>query len=240
MAHIENLPVFENQSDWTEQNIERIKVAIENGIIKTDKKLRNHIGNQSKKKGLDNKMTIGSLITGYKLDDGRRTANDKEHNFYREYTNILKSITKQRRRNGLLYFDDHNLSPEQDRAKNSNFTNKIYDYMMGETLYNEVINNNHDILNLTNYELVEQVEKIMNLRYRENQLFNLLREKQDLPGDNGAHERAIKREQNNLKQLITYLEWKDKFNELITEARNYKKYLKYKQKYITLKNRSKK
>ncbi len=43
---------FQTQADWTEQNIQKIRRAIENKKITTTVQLKSIIGNQSKKKAL--------------------------------------------------------------------------------------------------------------------------------------------------------------------------------------------
>ena len=227
------IPKFINQTDWTEENIKIIKCAIDNGIIINNEQLRFYIGNQSKKK-LDNELTSASIVTNCKFNPySKIMANQNEYKFYQDHTSILKTTPTILIKN-FINFDKNNLTEEKNQNlihANNSFTTKIYNYFMGKVLY-ECIDENKRI---DDDKLIRQVETIMILRGEENKLFKRLQQKQNLSYDE-SHKKAEEKEQNNLEQLQIYLRYKDKFNELIVEAKNYKKYLKYKQKYIALKN----
>lgn len=236
------LPQFQDQNDWTDENVQRIKDAITNGIIKSDSELRSHIGNESKKRNSDNNFTYGVIISENKYGESnaKTRANENEHAFYEEHAPILKSIGTKEDRNRFISFNKPTTEEQVAALKNSEdfFQKKIYDYMMGKILY-ESFRKDIGANSVSDDELLQQVDKIITLRHKENELFNLLRRTQNSRElrDKG-HEFAEKKEKNNLEQLHTYFRWKDSYQELIKDAKNYKKYLKYKQKYIALKNRS--
>jgi hypothetical protein len=234
----DELPRFRSQSDWTPENIEIISHAIDIGIIKTYEELRHKIGNHSKKyiiKNGDLISTPASTMIDAKIGYlGKKKANINEHIFYKKFAPILKTIETKNDKNCYIDFDVPTEEDKIDALRRSNFywRKKIYDYMMGEILYEHAMDKIH---NISNEELIEQIETMIRLRNQENELFDKLKNKQNLTHDD-AHIKAEKREINNLKQVQTYLIYKGaSFNILIDEAEFYKKYLKYKNKYLTLK-----
>jgi len=273
IEQLNKLPVFRYQSDWTPKNIEIIRNAINDGIIKTSDELRQKIGNHSKKKIIKKNGVIiytpASLMLDVKIgDDGKKKANIGEHEFYKQFTRILKTIETKDDKNGYINF----VPTEQAQIYALNrsgvfWRKKIYDYMMGKILYEHAMDEMYNMYemyerremyqmyqidNIFNEELIEQIKTMIMLRNQENDLFDQLKIKQNLTHDDAHikddahtkddhikadHIKAEKREINNLNQVQTYLRYKDddSFNELINEAKFYKKYLKYKNKYLTLK-----
>lgn len=242
LQFLQALPHFRNQTDWTDENVQRIRYAITNGIIKTNYELRSLIGNQSKKYGSNNSLTYAAQIAENKYagSDAKLRANENEHIFYSENAPILKSIGSTKR-NGRFYLNDTTTKEQEEaleHSKKSFFQREIYDYMMGKILYTSFRDIATDIDNyVSDDELLKQVNKLITLRHKENELFKLLGEIQNLPEGDEGHIKAEEKEKNTLAQLLTYFRWKDRFQVLIDNASHYKKYLKYKQKYIALKNR---
>ena len=84
--------------------------------------------------------------------------------------------------------------------------------------------------------LLQELREILTLRQEENRLFTELNNR--VPSETSAIESHIKaedREISSIRQIEEYLANPAKTDELIREARNYQKYLKYKAKYLALK-----
>lgn len=252
-----NLPRFSTQNDWTPENIETISGAIYRREITTPERLKYHIGDQSKKKDINGNLTIGSQILGIKIGE-MSEANYNEHQFYKYHTQVLKSIYKDetkittRTRNDtscLINFNISKLTPEEktalEKAKKSFFTKHIYDFYIGGLIYDRALTlcrNNQIFLpeHQLQAKIINELYEIARLRSEENELFiQLACYNPSHKSTIEEHLKAEERELSSIDQLKFYLDNKD--NQFIrsmgdrARREGYKKYMKYKNKYIKLK-----
>jgi len=231
---------FETQEDWNAERISQVEDAIIRKRIKSARELRGIIGNQSKKKYANGEQTVGSLILSLKLNS-QKDSNSNEHDFYDRYTIELKKLPTKESYSGLKGFK----SEEYQKFKLShedvdNFTKQVYDFQMGKTLAEKAITLLETEKRLSRDKAIEtiisEVQKIAELRRNENYLFSILG--QNDPKEESEimkHLKAEEREFNSLDQIKFYLSNIGREQDLISEASNYQKYLKYKAKYLALK-----
>ncbi len=242
---------FQTQADWTEQNIQKIRRAIENKKITTTVQLKSIIGNQSKKKALSphgiKYITSGSKMLGLKLN-GQIPVNTEERKFYNDFTGRLKNLPTIPTAKGLVYIaelDPKDVNYEANKkllTDSDKLRNNLYDYLMGKYLVSAGYNLFWGPGIITNESkekaMIGELDKIARLRGIENSLFELLiqhnsNEKNEVEN----HKKAEEREYSSIRQIQLYLANKknDFYKNLETEARYYEKYLKYKAKYLALK-----
>jgi len=234
---------FTTQADWTPENIQAVSDAIRDGTIKTAAELKSIVGNQSKKLYPNGTPTVGSQMLGQKLKS-YKDMNTAEHQFYIANTRELGNLDKvEVGYNKLLQFIENDkfskyksTHPELDSV-----TGKVYYFIMGQNLAETGVGmmqrerRGIDRRQASDLLLAE-LREIARLRGEENRLLSEL--DSIVPSQRDAiqsHENAERKEFNSIRQIEEYLENPNKINELIAEARNYQKYLKYKSKYLALK-----
>ncbi len=241
----DHIPILRNQSDWlNKNNILRIRNAISSNKINTIEQLKHYIGYESKKRDDNGNYTPGSRILEYKLNNNTKMkANKCEYEFYLNNTHILSKLglKAERHKSGNIYlfFDEDNISTIErekiNELNNSGFSILVYNFFMGKLLYENVKRNFVDISDI---DIINSLNNMYKIRSLENYLFKSFGNEHIMTSSEkqnyNTHLHATTREDNSIKQIETYLKYKDRLIELLEIAKYYKKYLKYKQKYFAL------
>ena len=259
------LPIFRSQEDWEDKDkVDAISNAIITRQITTPEQLRSHIGNQSKKRRLDTNGRVYELPVGdlYSIKrDSRQLGNKYEHDIIQNHTKVLKTLDPviNGSYRSLPKPDDNGLSQIQRKALEDNKVNKfgdrLYDYSLGKALYDGIIfayrklySDKSKELDEINSDIRRDLSTLSCIRIKENLMFEQLsalnstqntkstktaEEKKKETDIEKSHIHAAEKEKANQLQLDFFIATKEE--DLIREANNYKKYLKYKAKYLALK-----
>lgn len=244
-----SLEKFTTQASWTQPNILAVSEAIKSCKIKTIQQLQNIIGVGSIKKYPNGKKTIGSQMLEFTLSSRSKISKD-EYQFYTTHTTDLKTFPIEKEKliaEGLLKFKETD-NFKNYKAKKPNFDifiGNVNNFITGRYIAEEGIKTMIENVKKEGREInrdeavqliLTELEEIERLNNEESKLFVELSKK--VPIDSAFMDSYQKHKEfqiNKTKLIREYLKNPVKINDLITEASNYQKYLKYKAKYLALK-----